>query len=109
MDFSYNFKVTDEMPAKAVLRMALKPAVRKTQVPLRIDEDVRMWFKKQRYGYQKSINALLEAYKDAHQNPSVVQQELRICREARLHGPAGFNAIRRMRKSGWCSDALSDP
>ena len=43
------------------------------------------------------------------QNHSLVQQELRICREARLQGPAGFNANRRMRKSGCCSDALSDP
>ena len=109
IDFSDNPEVTAEMFAKAVLRKGLKPVVRKTQVTLRIDEDVLTWFKKQGKGYQTRINSLLKAYKDAHQIHSVVRQELRNCREARLQGPAGFNANRRMRKYGCCSEALSDP
>jgi uncharacterized protein (DUF4415 family) len=70
IDFSDNPEVTAEMFAKAVLRKGLKPVVRKTQVTLRIDEDVLTWFKKQGKGYQTRINALLKAYKEAHQNES---------------------------------------
>jgi len=43
---------------------------RKTQVTLRIDDDVLIWFKKQGRGYQTRINSLLKAYKEAHQNES---------------------------------------
>ena len=68
IDLSDNPEITAEMFAKAVLRKGLKPVVRKTQVTLRIDEDVLTWFKNQGKGYQTRINALLKAYKDAHQN-----------------------------------------
>ena len=68
IDLSDNPEITAEMFAKAVLRKGLKPVVRKTQVTLRIDEDVLAWFKNQGKGYQTRINALLKAYKDAHQN-----------------------------------------
>jgi len=70
IDFSDNPEITAEMFAKAVLRKGLKPVVRKTQVTLRIDEDVLAWFKNQGKGYQTRINALLKAYKEAHQNGS---------------------------------------
>ncbi len=70
IDFSDNPEVTPEMFAKAVLRNGLKPVGRKTQVTLRIDEDVLSWFKKQGRGYQTRINSLLKAYKEAHQNES---------------------------------------
>ena len=70
INFSDNLEVTPEMFAKAVLRKGLKPVVRKTQVTLRIDEDVLTWFKKHGRGYQTRINSLLKAYKEAHQNES---------------------------------------
>ena len=70
LDFSDNPEVTAEMFAKAVFRKGLKPVARKTQVTLRIDEDVLTWFKKQGKGYQTIINSLLKAYKEAHQNES---------------------------------------
>jgi len=70
IDFSDNPEVTAEMFAKAVLREGLKPVIRKTQVTLRVDEDVLTWFKKQGKGYQTRINSLLKAYKEAHQNES---------------------------------------
>ena len=70
IDFSDNPEVTAEMFAKAVLREGLKPVVRKTQVTLRVDEDVLTWFKKQGKGYQTRINSLIKAYKEAHQNES---------------------------------------
>jgi uncharacterized protein (DUF4415 family) len=38
----------------------------KTQITLRIDEDVLDWFRRQGSGYQTRINALLRAYVDAH-------------------------------------------
>lgn len=68
IDLSDNQEVTPEMFAKAVLRKGLKPVPRKTQVTLRIDSDVLMWFKKQGKGYQTKINSLLKAYKEAHKN-----------------------------------------
>jgi len=70
IDFSDTPEVTPEMFAKAVLRRGLKPVVRKTQITLRIDEDVLTWFKKQGRGYQTRINSLLKAYKEANQNES---------------------------------------
>lgn len=70
IDFSDNPEVTPEMFAKAIVRKGLKPVRRKTQVTLRIDEDVLTWFKKQGTGYQTRINSLLKAYKEAHQNKS---------------------------------------
>ena len=67
IDFSDNPEVTPEMFAKAILRKGLKPVVPKSQVTLRIDNDVLTWFKKQGTGYQTRINSLLKAYKEAHQ------------------------------------------
>ena len=67
IDFSENPEVTPEMFAKAILRKGLKPVVRKSQVTIRIDNDVLTWFKKQGTGYQTRINSLLKAYKEAHQ------------------------------------------
>ena len=58
------------MFAKSIVRKGLKPVGRKTQVTLRIDEDVLAWFKKGGTGYQTRINALLKAYKEAHQEQS---------------------------------------
>ena len=67
IDFSDNPEVTPEMFAKAIVRKGLKPVVQKSQITLRIDEDVLTWFKKQGTGYQTRINSLLKAYKEAHQ------------------------------------------
>jgi uncharacterized protein (DUF4415 family) len=67
IDFSENPEITPEMFAKAIVRKGLKPVARKSQVTLRIDEDVLTWFKKQGAGYQTRINSLLKAYKEAHQ------------------------------------------
>ena len=67
IDFSDNPEVTPEMFAKSVVRKGLITVKGKTQVTLRIDEDVLAWFKKQGTGYQTRINSLLKAYKEAHQ------------------------------------------
>jgi len=61
-------EVSAENFAKAVVRKGLKPVAKKTQVTLRLDTDVLNWFKAQGQGYQTNINALLKAYKDAHQS-----------------------------------------
>ncbi|MGD9162960.1 MAG: BrnA antitoxin family protein [Desulfobacteraceae bacterium] len=68
IDFSDNPEVTPEMFTKSVVRKGLEPIKRKTQVTLRIDEDVLAWFKNQGTGYQTRINSLLKAYKEAHQD-----------------------------------------
>jgi uncharacterized protein (DUF4415 family) len=39
----------------------------KQSVTLRVDKDVLDWFRKQGKGYQTRINAVLRAYKEAHQ------------------------------------------
>ncbi len=67
IDSSDNPEVTPEMFAKSIVRKGLKPIKQKTQVTLRIDEDVLAWFKEQGTGYQTRINSLLKAYKEAHQ------------------------------------------
>lgn len=66
IDYSDIPEVTPELFAKTILRKGLKPVTRKSQVTLRIDEDVLSWFKNQGTGYQTRINSLLKAYKEAH-------------------------------------------
>ncbi len=56
------------MFARAVVREGLKQKPPKTQVTLRVDQDVLEWFKGQGEGYQTRINALLRAYMDAHKS-----------------------------------------
>jgi len=63
-------EMSPERFAKAIVRKGLKPVANKTQITLRLDADVLEWFKSQGRGYQTNINALLKAYKDAHQSHS---------------------------------------
>jgi uncharacterized protein (DUF4415 family)/uncharacterized DUF497 family protein len=46
-------------------RLVLPPG--KESVTLRVDRDVLDWFRKQGKGYQTRMNAVLRAYKEAHQ------------------------------------------
>jgi|SRR5271163_1553645 uncharacterized protein (DUF4415 family) len=79
-DFTRLDAMTDDDIAKAVAddpdaapldidwtkaRLVL-PAGKQT-VTLRIDQDVLDWFRKQGKGYQTRMNAVLRAYKEAHQ------------------------------------------
>jgi uncharacterized protein (DUF4415 family) len=66
IDFSDCPEITDEMFARAVIRRGLKPIERKSQLTLRLDQDVLDWFKAQGRGYQTQINSLLRAYMEAH-------------------------------------------
>jgi uncharacterized protein (DUF4415 family) len=66
IDFSDIPELTPQAFAKAIVRRGLKPTVRKTQITLRIDNDVIQWFKSQGRGYQTHINELLRAYMEAH-------------------------------------------
>lgn len=68
IDFSDNPKVSPEMFARGILRKNLKPITRKSQLTLRIDQDVIEFFKSQGRGYQTKINQLLRAYMEAHEN-----------------------------------------
>ena len=68
IDFSDIPKVTPEMFARGILRKNLKPSTRKSQLTLRIDQDVIEFFKSQGRGYQTKINQLLRAYMEAHKN-----------------------------------------
>lgn len=66
IDLSDVPEISPEMFAKAIVRRGLEPVKHKSQITLRIDEDVLDWFKKQGRGYQTKINALLRAYVEEH-------------------------------------------
>lgn len=66
IDYSDCPPVTLEMFARAIVRKGLKPVQRKTQLTLRVDQDVVDWFKTQGRGWQTKMNALLRAYMEAH-------------------------------------------
>jgi uncharacterized protein (DUF4415 family) len=68
IDYSDCPPMTPEMFARGVVRMGLKPVVRrKQQITLRLDSDVLDWFRTLGAGYQSQINALLRAYMVEHQ------------------------------------------
>lgn len=62
IDLSDSPEITPKQFAKGVVRKGLKPALKKSQITLRIDSDVLDWFKKSGKGYQTRINMLLRAY-----------------------------------------------
>ncbi|MEA2562084.1 MAG: hypothetical protein QOH06_3588 [Acidobacteriota bacterium] len=67
IDFSDVPEMTPEMFACAILRKGLKPVARKSQITLRIDSEVLDWFRAKGAGYQSQMNAVLRAYKEAHE------------------------------------------
>ena len=67
IDLSECPEITPEMFAKAIVRKGLKPVPHKTQLTLRVDADVLAWFRAQGKRYQTRINAILKAYKEAHE------------------------------------------
>ena len=58
-------EVSPRMFAKAIVRRGLKPRT-KTQLTLRLDSEVLVWFKKQGRGYQTKINRVLREYFASH-------------------------------------------
>jgi uncharacterized protein (DUF4415 family) len=54
--------ITPEMWANGVVRRNLKPIPKKTSLSLKIDMDVKEFFKSEGRGYQAKINQLLRAY-----------------------------------------------
>ena len=66
IDLSDSPALTPELFARAMVRRGLQPVPRKSQLTLRLDQDVLEWFRKQGQGYQTQINALLRAYMNAH-------------------------------------------
>lgn len=64
--------ITDEHPeadvrhiVRGIVRRGLKPVRPKTLISLRVDADVLAWFKAQGPGYQRRINQVLRAFRDA--------------------------------------------
>jgi uncharacterized protein (DUF4415 family) len=67
IDFSDLPEIPPEAFARAILRKGLEPVARKAQITLRIDADVLEWFRGKGAGYQSRMNAVLSAYKRAHE------------------------------------------
>ena len=65
IDLSDSPEITSEMFSRATVRRA--PTAGKRAIDL--DADLFAWFKAQGEGYQQRINAILRAYKEAHQEP----------------------------------------
>lgn len=68
-----DIKFTEDAPrttpadwADAIAHRGLPLPARKTQIALRVDEDVLAWFREQGAGYQTRMNAVLRAFRDAH-------------------------------------------
>jgi uncharacterized protein (DUF4415 family) len=66
IDLSDIPEIPPERFARAIVRKGLKPVLRKSQVTLRIDADVLEWFRARGSRYQSQMNAVLRAYKEAH-------------------------------------------
>lgn len=66
IDFSDLPEIPPEKFAQALVRKGLQPTARKSQITLRIDADVLEWFRSRGSGYQSQMNAILRAYKEAH-------------------------------------------
>jgi uncharacterized protein (DUF4415 family) len=66
INLSESAEIPPAMFAKAIVRRGLQPISRKSQITLRIDDDVLKWYKNLGRGYQTKINTLLRAYMDEH-------------------------------------------
>ena len=66
IDFSDIPEISPEKFAQGIVRKGLKPVNRKSQITLRIDSEVLDWFRARGSGYQSQMNAVLRAYKEAH-------------------------------------------
>jgi uncharacterized protein (DUF4415 family) len=67
IDLSDIPEISPEQFARAIVRKGLQPVQRKAQVTLRVDADVLDWFRAKGAGYQSRMNAVLRAYKQAHE------------------------------------------
>ncbi len=72
IDLEETPEISAEMFARSIVRRGLKPVSRKTQLTLRIDNDVLEFYKKLRCGLsnknQRFIAGILRAYMEAHQS-----------------------------------------
>lgn len=67
IDLSDLPEIPPERFARALVRKGLRPATRKSQITLRVDSEVLDWFRAKGAGYQSQMNAVLRAYKEAHE------------------------------------------
>jgi uncharacterized protein (DUF4415 family) len=67
IDLSGLPEIPPEKFARAIVRKGLQPVARKAQITLRVDADVLEWFREKGAGYQSRMNAVLRAYKQAHE------------------------------------------
>ncbi len=67
-----DIRLNDEHPEadlkhimRGIVRRGLKPVRAKSSISIRVDTDVLEWFKAQGPGYQKRINLVLRAFREA--------------------------------------------
>jgi uncharacterized protein (DUF4415 family) len=67
-----DIKITGDHPeadvrhiVRGIIRRGLKPVLPKTSISLRVDSDVLEWFKAHGPGYQRRMNQVLRAFRDA--------------------------------------------
>jgi uncharacterized protein (DUF4415 family) len=66
IDVSDILEISPNEFARSVVREGLRPRPSKSQLTLRVDDDVLAWFRSKGSGYQSRINALLRAFMEAH-------------------------------------------
>ncbi|MCP4658259.1 MAG: BrnA antitoxin family protein [bacterium] len=67
IDLSDCPEITPEMFSRAIVRRGRKPTVPREKLMISLDADLAAWYKAQGRSYQQQINAILRAYKEAHQ------------------------------------------
>jgi uncharacterized protein (DUF4415 family) len=67
IDYSDIPEVTPEQFARGIVRWGWEPSPPKSQLTLRLDQDVVDWFRAHGRGYQTRINFILRAYMQEHQ------------------------------------------
>ncbi len=67
IDLSDCPEITPEMFSRAIVRRGRKPTVPREKLTISLDADLAAWYKAKGESYQQQINAILRAFKEAHQ------------------------------------------
>ncbi len=74
-DKEINYDDIPEFDEAFLHSVEMKVSPGKKQIALRLDTDILEWMQAQGKGYQSRINAILRAYKEAHQKNPVLTKK----------------------------------